>query len=73
MNVIINKEHRRLVLIDWGLAEYYYPRRKYSTRPGTRRYKAPELLVGNKNYDYAVDIWSVGCIIGHFVLNLLDK
>lgn len=27
-------------------------------------YRAPELLIENKNYTKAVDAWSVGCIIG---------
>jgi serine/threonine protein kinase len=27
-------------------------------------YRAPELLLGQKVYDTAVDLWSVGCIFG---------
>ncbi|KAG2486566.1 hypothetical protein HYH03_014736 [Edaphochlamys debaryana] len=42
-----------------------------SNRPGaamteyvvTRWYRAPELLVGNNQYDSAVDIWSFGCLM----------
>ena len=32
--------------------------------PGSppRRYRAPEILLGDKHYSPAVDIWSVGCI-----------
>ena len=29
----------------------------------TRWYRAPELLVENAQYDMAIDIWSVGCIL----------
>jgi serine/threonine protein kinase len=29
----------------------------------TRWYRAPELLVGSKKYDQAIDIWAVGCMI----------
>lgn len=29
----------------------------------TRWYRAPELLVQNKVYDYKVDMWSTGCIL----------
>ena len=25
-------------------------------------YRAPELLLGTANYDFSVDMWSVGCI-----------
>ena len=28
----------------------------------TRWYRAPELLLGDKDYESAVDMWSVGCI-----------
>jgi len=29
----------------------------------TRFYKAPELLVDYNYYDYAIDMWGVGCIL----------
>lgn len=28
----------------------------------TRWYRAPELLVGYRNYGKAVDVWAIGCI-----------
>eukprot|EP00672_Neobodo_designis_P025138 CAMPEP_0174851768 /NCGR_PEP_ID=MMETSP1114-20130205/23824_1 /TAXON_ID=312471 /ORGANISM="Neobodo designis, Strain CCAP 1951/1" /LENGTH=376 /DNA_ID=CAMNT_0016086323 /DNA_START=188 /DNA_END=1318 /DNA_ORIENTATION=+ len=34
----------------------------------TRWYRAPELLLMNKRYTTAVDIWSVGCIFAEMVL-----
>jgi cyclin-dependent kinase 12/13 len=27
-------------------------------------YRAPELLLGSTDYDYSIDIWSVGCLLG---------
>lgn len=48
-------------IIDWGLADYYLPQREYNVRVASRYYKAPELLLNNHFYDYAIDIWSVGC------------
>ncbi|CAG2171821.1 unnamed protein product, partial [Oppiella nova] len=33
----------------------------------TRWYRCPELLYGANHYDYAVDMWSVGCIIGELL------
>ena len=34
-----------------------------TTKVVTLWYRAPELLYGNPNYDTAVDMWSLGCII----------
>ncbi|MES1910809.1 MAG: hypothetical protein MHM6MM_003339 [Cercozoa sp. M6MM] len=33
----------------------------------TRWYRAPEVIVLDKNYDTAVDMWSVGCILGELL------
>ena len=30
-------------------------------------YRAPEILLGQKQYSLPVDIWSVGCILGELV------
>ncbi|CAD8196371.1 unnamed protein product [Paramecium octaurelia] len=34
----------------------------------TRWYRAPEILLGSTKYSKAVDMWSVGCIIGELVV-----
>ena len=57
----------QLRLIDWGLAEFYHPDTEYHIRVGSRYYKAPELLVGYKQYDYSLDLWSVGCMLASMV------
>lgn len=28
----------------------------------SRYYRAPELILGNKYYDWSIDVWSFGCI-----------
>lgn len=33
----------------------------------TRWYRAPELLVGNKQYGPGVDVWSTGCILAEML------
>lgn len=58
-----SKLSRRLMLIDLGLADFYLPGTPYNVRVASRHYKAPELLVGDELYDYAVDLWGVGCIL----------
>lgn len=30
----------------------------------TRWYRAPEILIANKNYTKFIDMWSLGCILG---------
>lgn len=34
----------------------------------TRWYRAPELLLGNENYDTKIDIWSIGCVLAEMLL-----
>lgn len=34
----------------------------------TRWYRAPEILLGSTQYSKAVDMWSVGCILGELIL-----
>ena len=62
-NIVVNTVTKKLNVIDWGLSEYYIPNFKYNTRAGTRFYKAPELLLEYRKYDYAIDIWSAGCVL----------
>jgi len=33
----------------------------------TRWYRAPEVMVSSRHYEYAVDIWSVGCILAELL------
>ncbi len=44
--------------------------RTLSQRVVTRYYRAPELLLGSKTYDSAIDIWSVGCILAEMLHSL---
>lgn len=66
-NVMIDHTHRRLRLIDWGLAEFYHPGLEYNVRVASRYFKGPELLVDYRYYDYSVDMWSVGCMLASLV------
>jgi casein kinase II subunit alpha len=74
-NVLI--EHRpqpgghrgKLRLIDWGLAEFYHPGREYNVRVASRYFKGPELLVDFQEYDYSLDLWSLGCMVSFLTLS----
>lgn len=52
-----------LMLVDLGLADFYLPGKEYNVRVASRHYKSPELLIGFSYYDYAIDMWSVGCVL----------
>ena len=36
-----------------------------------RYFKGPELLVDLQDYDYSLDLWSLGCMFAGMVSNLL--
>ncbi|XP_059685886.1 cyclin-dependent kinase 11B isoform X4 [Gavia stellata] len=53
---------------DFGLArEYGSPLKPYTPVVVTLWYRAPELLLGAKEYSTAIDMWSVGCIFGELL------
>ncbi|KAL6759458.1 casein kinase II catalytic subunit [Haematococcus lacustris] len=66
-NVMIDHAKRQLRLIDWGLAEFYFPGREYNVRVASRYFKGPELLVDLQMYDYSLDMWSLGCMLAAMI------
>lgn len=69
-NILIDHNKKILKLIDWGLSDYYHESKDYSVRVGTKFYKAPELLVEMTDYDYGIDLWSVGCIVASMIFKI---
>merc|ERR1711962_364540 len=54
---------------DFGLArEYGSPLKNYTAVVVTLWYRAPELLLGIKQYSTHIDVWSIGCIFGELLL-----
>ena len=66
-NIMIDHPHKKLRVIDWGLAEFYHPGTEYNVRVASRYYKGPELLVDDKLYDYSLDMWSLGCTLAEMM------
>ena len=66
-NVMIDHSARQLRLIDWGLAEFYHPGKEYNVRVASRYFKGPELLVDLQDYDYSLDMWSLGCMFAGII------
>jgi serine/threonine protein kinase len=68
-NILIDKQGS-LVICDWGISKrskcYRDPSDKnvfkYTNEIQTIWYRSPELLLGQKEYTYKIDMWSVGLI-----------
>ncbi|CAO0792705.1 unnamed protein product [Mucor circinelloides] len=65
-NLLINKVNTtkgELKLGDFGLARAYgIPVRSYSHEVVTLWYRAPDVLMGSRQYSTSIDLWSAGCI-----------
>lgn len=69
-NILVGKDGHAMIA-DFGLARTLgveplpkHGEYEYTNLVVTRWYRAPELLLGMKNYGTAVDMWSMGCILG---------
>ncbi|KAL1976218.1 hypothetical protein VTN31DRAFT_2500 [Thermomyces dupontii] len=61
-NLLIDREGN-LKLADFGLARAFgVPLRSYTHEVVTLWYRAPEILLGGRQYSTGVDMWSVGAI-----------
>ena len=61
-NLLVDREGN-LKLADFGLARAFgVPLRTYTHEVVTLWYRAPEILLGGRQYSTGVDMWSVGCI-----------
>ncbi|CAB4394469.1 unnamed protein product [Rhizophagus irregularis] len=61
-NLLINKRGE-LKLADFGLARAFgIPVRSYSHEVVTLWYRAPDVLMGSRQYSTSIDVWSAGCI-----------
>ena len=67
-NVLVDPKKGTLKLADFGLARAFtIPLRTYTHEVVTLWYRAPEILLGAKQYSCHVDIWSIGTIVPEMV------
>ena len=67
-NLLYKPETGRLTICDFGLARRYGdPTHALTVEVVTLWYRAPELLLGDRKYDSAVDVWSCGCVLGELL------
>lgn len=62
-NILVNNRGD-LKLADFGLGRRWIPTRPHTCKVISLWYRPIELLLGEENYDFAVDVWSAGCIFG---------
>jgi cell cycle related kinase len=75
-NLLIS-EHNIIKIADFGLARVIVGKEEgcsdeeekcpLSLEIATRWYKAPELLLGSKNYGKGIDLWAIGCIFAQMI------
>ncbi|CAA6660084.1 unnamed protein product [Spirodela intermedia] len=66
-NLLVNN-HGDLKICDFGLSRQYgSPLKPYTHLVVTLWYRAPELLLGAKEYSTDIDMWSLGCIMAELL------
>lgn len=66
-NVLIDKDGN-IKIADFGLARAFgVPIKTLTHEVETLWYRAPEILLGQKQYSLGVDMWSLGCIFSEMV------
>lgn len=69
-NILFNNKGE-IKVGDYGLARIINPNssiaKHYTNRVVTLWYRAPELLLGETNYGFAIDVWSIGCVFSELL------
>ena len=64
-NLLVQPAKGLLKIGDFGLTRAFsLPLRTYTHEVVTLWYRAPEILLGAKDYALPIDMWSVGCVLG---------
>ncbi|RSH91880.1 hypothetical protein EHS25_009250 [Saitozyma podzolica] len=72
-NLLVNSDCE-LKICDFGLARGFKPvesgdgdELKLTEYVATRWYRAPEVMLSNRRYTTAIDVWSIGCILAELL------
>ncbi|EQB59709.1 cmgc cdk cdk7 protein kinase [Vairimorpha apis BRL 01] len=66
-NILVSRSGL-IKIADFGLSRSIGS--KMTSQVVTRWYRAPELLLGAKQYGFGVDMWSIGCIFAELMLRV---
>lgn len=57
-------------IADFGLAKSINDEVPFTDYVSTRWYRAPEIILGAEQYDFAIDIFAVGCIFAELIMKM---
>lgn len=66
------QEQRRIILMSSKMAGQTF-KRELTGHVATRWYRSPELILLEKIYSSAIDIWAVGCVFGELLEMMKDN
>jgi cyclin-dependent kinase 12/13 len=61
-NILLN-DNGEVKLADFGLGRKIRHETQFTYKVVTLWYRAPELILGCKNYTDKIDVWSIGCVV----------
>lgn len=67
-NILANPHTHQIKVCDFGSAKMLVPGEPNISYICSRYYRAPELIFGATEYTNAIDMWSVGCVMGELIL-----
>lgn len=66
-NLLVDIETCDVRICDFGLSRGEIAGGTKTDYVVTRWYRAPEIMLAYTHYDYAIDVWSMGCIFGELL------
>merc|ERR1711990_538955 len=59
-NILLDETHKKAVIADFGLSNFFDANSRLRTRCGSAEYAAPEIFDRQSSYTQGVDMWSLG-------------